>query len=142
MLAQRLLATRAASAASGSRSVAARGMSSWLPSLRASLEASDPELADIFELEKQRQKNTINLIASENFTSVAVMDALGSHMSNKYSEGYPGARYYGGNQHIDKAELLCQARASRPSTSTLRMGRQRPVALWLACQLPGVHGAA
>jgi glycine hydroxymethyltransferase len=51
------------------------------------------------------------LIASENVTSRAVFDALGSPMSNKYSEGYPGARYYGGNQHIDAIELLCQSRA-------------------------------
>lgn len=51
------------------------------------------------------------LIASENFTSRAVFDALGSPMSNKYSEGYPGARYYGGNQFIDAIELTCQARA-------------------------------
>src|SRR5436305_9379085 len=48
---------------------------------------------------------------SQNFTSRAVMDALGSHMQNKYSEGYPGARYYGGNEFIDQAELLCQKRA-------------------------------
>ena len=47
----------------------------------------------------------------KNFTSRAVMDALGSHMQNKYSEGYPGARYYGGNEFIDQAELLCQKRA-------------------------------
>lgn len=51
------------------------------------------------------------LIASENFTSRAVFDALGSPMSNKYSEGYPGARYYGGNQFIDAIELTCQSRA-------------------------------
>ena len=51
------------------------------------------------------------LIASENFTSVSVFDALGSVLSNKYSEGYPGARYYGGNENIDKVELLCQKRA-------------------------------
>jgi glycine hydroxymethyltransferase len=51
------------------------------------------------------------LIASENVTSRAVYDALGTPMSNKYSEGYPGARYYGGNQHIDSIELTCQARA-------------------------------
>src|SRR5277367_4570540 len=47
----------------------------------------------------------------QNFTSRAVMDALGSHMQNKYSEGYPGARYYGGNEFIDQAESLCQQRA-------------------------------
>ena len=61
--------------------------------------------------EIQRQRESIVLIASENFTSRAVFDALGSPMSNKYSEGYPGARYYGGNQHIDAIELMCQARA-------------------------------
>lgn len=61
--------------------------------------------------EIQRQRESIILIASENVTSRAVFDALGSPMSNKYSEGYPGARYYGGNQHIDEIELLCQKRA-------------------------------
>ncbi|KAE9993132.1 hypothetical protein EG327_006311 [Venturia inaequalis] len=61
--------------------------------------------------EKRRQKHFINLIPSENFTSQAVLDALGSVMQNKYSEGYPGARYYGGNEHIDEAETLCQQRA-------------------------------
>lgn len=63
------------------------------------------------EKEIQRQRESVVLIASENFTSHAVFDALGSPMSNKYSEGYPGARYYGGNQHIDAIELTCQARA-------------------------------
>ncbi|KAM4065947.1 serine hydroxymethyltransferase [Hirsutella rhossiliensis] len=61
--------------------------------------------------EKKRQKHFINLIPSENFTSQAVLDALGSVMQNKYSEGYPGARYYGGNEFIDKSERLCQRRA-------------------------------
>ncbi|KAI9676487.1 MAG: glycine hydroxymethyltransferase shm1 [Caeruleum heppii] len=61
--------------------------------------------------EKRRQKHFINLIPSENFTSQAVLDALGSVMQNKYSEGYPGARYYGGNEFIDEAERLCQQRA-------------------------------
>jgi len=61
--------------------------------------------------EVRRQRESIILIASENVTSRAVFDALGSPMSNKYSEGYPGARYYGGNQHIDEIELLCQKRA-------------------------------
>ncbi|EGO55920.1 hypothetical protein NEUTE1DRAFT_67972 [Neurospora tetrasperma FGSC 2508] len=61
--------------------------------------------------EKQRQKQFINLIPSENFTSQAVLDALGSPMQNKYSEGYPGARYYGGNEFIDASERLCQDRA-------------------------------
>ncbi|KAI1801232.1 serine hydroxymethyltransferase [Daldinia bambusicola] len=79
--------------------------------LEKSLLDSDPEVADIMKKEIQRQRESIILIASENVTSRAVFDALGSPMSNKYSEGYPGARYYGGNQHIDQIELLCQKRA-------------------------------
>ncbi|KAI9844911.1 MAG: Serine hydroxymethyltransferase, cytosolic [Sclerophora amabilis] len=79
--------------------------------LEKSLNESDPEIAEIMRLEVQRQRESIVLIASENFTSRAVFDALGSPMSNKYSEGYPGARYYGGNEHIDAIELTCQARA-------------------------------
>ncbi|ABN67589.1 Serine hydroxymethyltransferase, mitochondrial precursor (Serine methylase) [Scheffersomyces stipitis CBS 6054] len=71
----------------------------------------DPEMAEILSQEKARQKNSITLIPSENFTSKAVMDLLGSEMQNKYSEGYPGERYYGGNEIIDKAESLCQKRA-------------------------------
>ncbi|KAI9836869.1 MAG: Cytochrome B translational activator protein cbs2 [Sarea resinae] len=79
--------------------------------LSARLDESDPEIYEILEREKRRQKHFINLIPSENFTSQAVLDALGSVMQNKYSEGYPGARYYGGNEHIDEAERLCQRRA-------------------------------
>ncbi|ODQ79270.1 hypothetical protein BABINDRAFT_162304 [Babjeviella inositovora NRRL Y-12698] len=71
----------------------------------------DPEMADILNQERARQRNSITLIPSENFTSKAVMDLLGSEMQNKYSEGYPGERYYGGNEIIDKAESLCQKRA-------------------------------
>ena len=61
--------------------------------------------------EKERQVNGIELIASENFTSKAVMECLGSCMTNKYSEGLPGARYYGGNELVDELENLCRARA-------------------------------
>lgn len=75
------------------------------------LSETDPELYSIIEKEKERQRDSLVLIASENFTSKSVFDALGSVMSNKYSEGYPGARYYGGNENIDKAEILCQQRA-------------------------------
>lgn len=71
----------------------------------------DPEMAAILKLEKARQKNSITLIPLENFTLKAVMDLLGSEMQNKYSEGYPGERYYGGNEFIDQAEALCQKRA-------------------------------
>ncbi|CAG8473827.1 7018_t:CDS:10 [Ambispora gerdemannii] len=72
---------------------------------------TDPDIFDIIEKEKKRQRESIVLIPSENFTSRAVMEALGSVMQNKYSEGYPGARYYGGNEFIDQAETLCQKRA-------------------------------
>ncbi|KAL4734323.1 serine hydroxymethyltransferase-domain-containing protein [Aspergillus similis] len=79
--------------------------------LTAPLEKADPSVYNILQKEKKRQQHFINLIPSENFTSQAVLDALGSVMQNKYSEGYPGARYYGGNEHIDEAERLCQQRA-------------------------------
>ncbi|KAL6521571.1 hypothetical protein OROGR_018140 [Orobanche gracilis] len=83
----------------------------WSKQLNAPLEVVDPEIADIIELEKARQWKGLELIPSENFTSVSVMQAVGSVMTNKYSEGYPGARYYGGNEYIDMAETLCQKRA-------------------------------
>ncbi|KAI5776173.1 serine hydroxymethyltransferase-domain-containing protein [Geopyxis carbonaria] len=79
--------------------------------LKAKLIEADPEVSKILEAEKLRQKECINLIASENFTSQSVLDVLGSPMQNKYSEGYPGARYYGGNEWTDAAERLCQQRA-------------------------------
>ncbi|KAL1365466.1 hypothetical protein HN51_013485 [Arachis hypogaea] len=83
----------------------------WPKQLNAPLEVVDPQIADIIELEKARQWKGLELIPSENFTSVSVMQAVGSVMTNKYSEGYPGARYYGGNEYIDMAERLCQKRA-------------------------------
>ncbi|KAG2269041.1 serine hydroxymethyltransferase 6 [Brassica napus] len=76
-----------------------------------SLSEADPEIHEFMEKEKQRQFRGIELIASENFVCRAVMEALGSHLTNKYSEGMPGARYYTGNQYIDHIEILCQERA-------------------------------
>ncbi|KAH9604224.1 hypothetical protein KSS87_000408 [Heliosperma pusillum] len=76
-----------------------------------SLEEVDPEIHDLIEKEKHRQSHGIELIASENFTSFAVIEALGSALTNKYSEGMPGNRYYGGNEHIDVIENLCRSRA-------------------------------
>ncbi|CAK8530172.1 unnamed protein product [Lathyrus sativus] len=75
------------------------------------LHLADPDIFAIMEKEKNRQYKGIELIASENFVCRAVMEALGSHLTNKYSEGMPGARYYGGNQHIDEIETLCCERA-------------------------------
>lgn len=79
--------------------------------LNQPLSTVDPEMFDIIEREKARQIKSIQLIPSENFTSRAVLDTVGSVMTNKYSEGYPGARYYGGNEFIDQSERLCQSRA-------------------------------
>jgi len=76
----------------------------------AALAATDPEIADVITREQERQNTTIQLIASENFTSPAVLAAQGSVLTNKYSEGYPGKRYYGGNVVVDEAEDLARAR--------------------------------
>jgi glycine hydroxymethyltransferase len=70
----------------------------------------DTELFSIIDAERDRQNRTVQLIASENFTSPAVMEATGSCLTNKYSEGYPGKRYYGGNEIIDQAEDLARDR--------------------------------
>eukprot|EP00877_Chromochloris_zofingiensis_P007161 jgi/Chrzof1/2699/Cz11g25190.t1 len=81
------------------------------PEALTPLQQADPEVYAIIEDEKSRQWKGIELIASENFTSLPVMEALGSCMTNKYSEGQPGARYYGGNENIDRVENLCKKRA-------------------------------
>jgi len=86
-------------------------MDAVFPSALRSLQEDDPEVYNIIQDEKVRQWKGVELIASENFTSKAVMEALGSALTNKYSEGQPGARYYGGNNNIDKIENLCKARA-------------------------------
>lgn len=85
--------------------------SQWPEMINKPLEEIDPEMCEIIEHEKARQWKGLELIPSENFVSRSVMDAVGSIMTNKYSEGYPGARYYGGNEFIDMAETLCQERA-------------------------------
>ncbi|KAN0045561.1 hypothetical protein ACTA71_005939 [Dictyostelium dimigraforme] len=71
----------------------------------------DHEIFELMNKEKDRQFKGLELIASENFTSRAVMEALGSHFTNKYAEGYPGSRYYGGTEVVDELEILCQKRA-------------------------------
>ena len=70
------------------------------------LQSQDPEIAAILLSELDRQRKNLQLIASENFTSPAVLTALGSTLSNKYAEGYPGKRYYGGCEEVDKAEVI------------------------------------
>ncbi len=71
----------------------------------------DTQIKKLIDLEKKRQKNVINLIASENVVSKDVIEALGSELTNKYAEGYSGKRYYGGNEFADKIEDLCKDRA-------------------------------
>lgn len=75
--------------------------------------AEDPEIAAAMEAELKRQRDNIELIASENFVSPAVMDAMGTHLTNKYAEGYPGKRYYGGCVNVDVVENLARERAKQ-----------------------------
>lgn len=77
------------------------------------IEQQDPKLFEIIKREEQRQKEGLELIASENYVSKAVLEAMGSVLTNKYSEGYPGRRYYGGNEVIDEAETLAIDRAKQ-----------------------------
>ena len=75
------------------------------------LENFDPEIADIIRSETERQEYKIELIASENYVSEAVLEAVGSVLTNKYAEGLPGKRYYGGCEYVDIAEDLARDRA-------------------------------
>lgn len=77
------------------------------------LDKVDPEISAAIKREMGRQENKIELIASENFTSVAVMEACGSALTNKYAEGYPGKRYYGGCEYVDEAETLAIERLKK-----------------------------
>ncbi|MDA8307555.1 MAG: serine hydroxymethyltransferase [Deltaproteobacteria bacterium] len=77
------------------------------------LQQIDPEIAEVIEEEEKRQKGRLELIASENFVSRAVREAQGSVLTNKYAEGYPGRRYYGGCEYVDVAEKLAQERARK-----------------------------
>lgn len=79
----------------------------------ASLAVTDPELNGFIHEELERQRNKIELIASENFVSSAVMEAMGTILTNKYAEGYPGHRYYGGCEYVDKVETLAIERAKK-----------------------------
>ncbi|XP_021888102.1 serine hydroxymethyltransferase, mitochondrial-like [Carica papaya] len=93
-----------------------KARATWIKQLNAPLEEIDPEIADIIELEKARQWKGLELIPSENFTSVSVMQAVGSVMTNKYSEGYPVSFSFQSlnftrGRYIDMAESLCQKRA-------------------------------
>ena len=102
----------------------------------------DPELYASMMRELQRQRDHIELIASENFVSNAVIEAMGSHLTNKYAEGYPGARYYGGCQFVDEVEELAIARAKEIFGADCanvqpHSGSQANVAVYLALLKPG-----
>lgn len=77
------------------------------------LNQEDPDIAGLIEKESSRQKNGLEMIPSENYVSDAVLEAMGSILTNKYSEGYPGKRYYGGNEFVDKIENLARDRAKK-----------------------------
>jgi glycine hydroxymethyltransferase len=105
-------------------------------------ENTDKELFDILDRELERQNTTIQLIASENFTSRAVMAAQGSVLTNKYSEGYPGKRYYGGNMVVDEAEELARQRVkalfgAEHANVQPHSGANANLAVYLALFQPG-----
>ncbi len=117
------------------------GNSSFLP-IEASLKSSDPVINDLIINEKIRQQNHLELIASENFTSKAVMEAQGSVLTNKYAEGLPGKRYYGGCEHIDSIEQLAIDRAKQLFKANWanvqpHSGAQANFAVFLALLNPG-----
>ena len=78
------------------------------------LEQVDPEVAAMIRHEEQRQQTVLEMIPSENYASAAVMEAVGSVLTNKYAEGYPGARYYHGNANVDEVENIARQRATAP----------------------------
>lgn len=104
--------------------------------------AVDPEVADALQGETERQRNNIELIASENFTSRAVMEAQGSTATNKYAEGYPGRRYYGGCEYVDIVESLAIERAKAlfgadHANVQPHSGAQANTAVYFATLMPG-----
>src|SRR5919108_5919396 len=106
------------------------------------LRRTDPEVFDAVVAEAERQHFTLELIASENFTSVAVLQAAGSVLTNKYAEGYPGRRYYGGCEHVDVAETLAIGRAKQlfhaeHANVQPHSGAQANMAAYMALLEPG-----
>jgi glycine hydroxymethyltransferase len=106
------------------------------------LEKTDPELFQLIEREARRQHDHLELIASENFTSPAVLEAQATVLTNKYAEGYPGARYYGGCEYVDEVERLAQSRArtlfgAEYANVQPHAGSQANMAAFLALLEPG-----
>jgi glycine hydroxymethyltransferase len=102
----------------------------------------DPEIADVLALELERQQRTLEMIASENFVPMAVLECQGSVLTNKYAEGYPGKRYYGGCEHVDVAERLAIKRAvdlfgAEHANVQPHSGAQANIAVYHALLQPG-----
>ncbi|MBU2979238.1 serine hydroxymethyltransferase [Alteromonas sp. C1M14] len=113
-----------------------------MSTLNNSLEQVDADIAEILQLEAQRQEDHVELIASENYTSKAVMAAQGSQLTNKYAEGYPAKRYYGGCEQVDKAEQLAIDRAKAVFGADYanvqpHSGSQANAAVYMALLSPG-----
>ncbi len=106
------------------------------------LKQQDPELFKTIELEINRQSSKIELIASENFVSQAVMEAMGSHLTNKYAEGYPGKRYYGGCEFVDMTENIARDRmkqlyGAEHANVQPHSGSQANMGVYMAVLTPG-----
>src|SRR5471032_658984 len=111
-------------------------------SVQQTIAGFDPELANAMTLERQRQEAHIELIASENYASPRVLEAQGSVLTNKYAEGYPGKRYYGGCEHVDVVESLAIVRAKQLFGADYanvqpHSGSQANAAVYLALLEPG-----
>ena len=106
----------------------------------------DPDIATLVRKETERQEEGLELIASENFVSPAVMEAVGSTLTNKYAEGYPGKRYYGGCEVVDVVETLAIERAKKlfgaePANVQPHSGSQANMAAYMARAAAGRHDA-
>lgn len=107
-----------------------------------SFRAQDPEVWDAIALEQQRQQNGLEMIASENYASSAILAAQGTELTNKYAEGYPGRRYYGGCEHVDVVENLAIQRATKlfdaeHANVQPHSGAQANMAVYFSCLEPG-----
>src|SRR5688500_16691887 len=110
--------------------------------MQRALEAADPEISDAVRRETERQQSGLELIASENFVSAAILEAAGSVLTNKYAEGYPGKRYYGGCEFVDVAEALAISRAkalfgAAHANVQPHSGAQANMAVYLTLLKPG-----
>ncbi len=115
---------------------------SELERMNRPLREVDPEIAEILELEARRQATGLELIPSENFVSEAVLEAVGSVLTNKYAEGYPGKRYYGGCEFVDRAEQLAIDRAKQlfgaeHANVQAHSGTQANISVYMAALQPG-----